>query len=54
MRSSDPHAVVTSGKKPYETPRLTTYGTIREVTNAVGYMGMMDGGRVITFMFRTA
>jgi hypothetical protein len=29
-------------KKPYEKPRLETYGDIREITKAGGVMGMMD------------
>jgi hypothetical protein len=39
-------------KKPYESPRLDVYGDIREVTDAVGFMGMTDGGH--GFRRRTA
>jgi hypothetical protein len=30
-------------KKPYSTPRLETYGDIREVTNSAGMTGNADG-----------
>jgi hypothetical protein len=33
-------------KKPYAKPKLTVYGTVREVTQKVGTMGRMDGGIV--------
>jgi hypothetical protein len=31
-----------SGRKPYEKPRLETYGNIREIAQASALMGMMD------------
>lgn len=31
-------------KKPYSAPKLTVYGDIREVTQAVGKRGQKDGG----------
>jgi hypothetical protein len=30
-------------KKPYSTPKLTNYGTIRELTQHVGVKGKRDG-----------
>ncbi|MDP6609260.1 MAG: lasso peptide [Vicinamibacterales bacterium] len=39
-------------KKPYTKPQLTTYGDILEITQAVGYMGVSDGGT--WFMSRTS
>lgn len=33
-------------KKAYQRPRFTTYGAIREVTQAVGPYMMLDGGTV--------
>lgn len=32
-------------KKPYSKPTLTVYGTVRELTQAVGTHGTRDGGR---------
>ena len=32
-------------KKPYSSPKLTNYGTIRELTQRVGLRGTRDGGR---------
>jgi hypothetical protein len=31
-----------TAKKPYEKPRLETYGNIREIAQAASLMGMMD------------
>jgi hypothetical protein len=31
-------------KKAYETPALVRWGTLREITRAVGNMGASDGG----------
>jgi len=31
-------------KKAYQKPELSSYGTINEITNAVGNMGGPDGG----------
>jgi hypothetical protein len=33
-----------STKKPYETPKLSVYGDIREITQTVGNMSTTDGG----------
>lgn len=33
-------------KKPYEIPRLETYGDVAGITHAVGGMGGMDGGAI--------
>jgi hypothetical protein len=30
-------------KKPYSKPTLTTYGTVRELTQSVGTRGSLDG-----------
>jgi hypothetical protein len=32
-------------KKPYAKPKLTVYGTVRELTQRVGTSGSSDGGR---------
>jgi hypothetical protein len=32
-------------KKPYSTPKLTVYGTVRELTQSTGITGTRDGGR---------
>jgi len=32
-------------KKPYSTPILTVYGTVRELTQRVGLRRQRDGGR---------
>lgn len=31
-------------KKPYEPPVLVRWGTVQEITQAVGYKGSSDGG----------
>jgi hypothetical protein len=31
-------------KEPYSTPKLTIYGTIEQLTKAVGMHGSIDGG----------
>ena len=31
-------------KKPYSEPKLTVYGTVRELTQKVGRHGKTDGG----------
>jgi hypothetical protein len=33
------------GKKPYTPPVLTVYGTVRELTQKVGLVRHLDGGR---------
>jgi hypothetical protein len=30
-------------KKPYSKPKLTVYGTMRELTQKVGHSGKLDG-----------
>jgi hypothetical protein len=32
------------GKRPYQTPQLLIYGTIREITRNIGPKGALDGG----------
>jgi hypothetical protein len=32
-------------KKPYSAPKLTVYGTVRELTQKVGRHGKPDGGK---------
>lgn len=32
-------------KKPYSTPVLVTWGTLRDITQAVGATGNSDGGK---------
>jgi len=34
-------------KKPYSKPKLTVYGTVRELTQRVGTSGRRDGGRSV-------
>jgi hypothetical protein len=36
--------VVPMPKKPYAAPKLTVYGTVRELTLKVGKRGKPDGG----------
>jgi hypothetical protein len=31
-------------KKPYSSPIITVYGTVRELTQKVGFVGKNDGG----------
>jgi hypothetical protein len=31
-------------KRPYSIPKLTVYGTVRELTQKVGHRGKPDGG----------
>ena len=31
-------------KKPYSSPVLTVYGTVRDLTNKIGLAGQKDGG----------
>lgn len=39
---SSPSAV--KSKKPYSTPELVVYGTLREITGNIGMKGSRDGG----------
>ena len=32
-------------KKPYSKPKLTVYGTVKELTQSTGNSGSRDGGR---------
>jgi hypothetical protein len=41
-----------SGRKPYATPQLTEYGRIADLTRAVDFQGMADGGTKV-FMRKT-
>ena len=34
-------------KKPYSKPTLTVYGTVRELTQATGKSGQLDGGSIL-------
>jgi hypothetical protein len=34
-------------KKPYSSPIITVYGTVRELTQKVGLRGHNDGGRLL-------
>ncbi len=36
-------------KKPYLSPKLTVYGTVRELTKRQGIRGHRDNGRFPTF-----
>ena len=33
------------GKKPYTAPTLARWGTLRDLTLAVGFRGVQDGGK---------
>lgn len=33
-----------TAKRPYSRPKLTVYGKLREITEAVGKSGSIDGG----------
>jgi hypothetical protein len=37
--------VAPNPKKTYSAPKLTVYGTVRELTQAVGVRGHADGGK---------
>jgi hypothetical protein len=37
---------VNAAKKPYSTPKLVVYGTLHDITGAVGNKGAKDGGTV--------
>ena len=37
-------AIEGKSKKAYQKPELSSYGTINEITNAMGNMGTTDGG----------
>jgi len=37
--------VKSAPKKPYSKPKLTVYGTLRELTKSQGRLGRGDGGR---------
>jgi hypothetical protein len=51
MAKTEPHATQESTvaklpKKKYSPPKLTEYGTVREMTNAIGQTGQLDGGSI--------
>jgi len=33
-----------SGRKPYQSPRLTAYGAVQKLTSAITFGGKNDGG----------
>ncbi len=39
-----PSDKVEPSEKPYQTPRLVSYGNIREITKNIGPKGSLDGG----------
>ena len=43
---SEPSAKISSPRAPYKSPTLVEYGTLRDVTLAVGNRGAPDGGLV--------
>jgi hypothetical protein len=48
MMEKDETAVAGSAapaKKPYETPQLVSYGNLRDIAQAVGHLGALDGAR---------
>ncbi len=50
QRSTQPveeKAKTKAKSKTYKQPRLIEYGNIQQLTQAVGNMGMMDGGSVM-------
>ena len=40
-----PKPVKRDNKKPYSSPIITVYGTVRELTQKIGIHGNSDGGR---------
>jgi hypothetical protein len=38
-------ASIDAGKRPYQAPLLEEWGTLKELTQKVGYMGNSDGGK---------
>ncbi|NUM73587.1 hypothetical protein HUU40_04415 [candidate division KSB1 bacterium] len=36
-----------ASKKNYKSPQLLTYGAIREITQSVGSVKMLDGGAIV-------
>jgi len=40
-------------KKPYSSPVLTVYGTVRELTQMVGTVGTADGGTFPKYRTKT-
>lgn len=44
LQTNDSGANAEPKKRPYHTPKLTTYGDIRSLTQNVGNAGMTDGG----------
>jgi hypothetical protein len=40
-----PRPVKRDIKKPYSSPLITVYGTVRELTQKIGLRGRSDGGR---------
>ncbi|MFI5311560.1 MAG: lasso peptide [Gemmatimonadales bacterium] len=45
-RSSESPATRTAARRPYTTPKLTVYGALAHITQAVGSKSKMDGGSV--------
>jgi hypothetical protein len=50
--NKEPNPRPATGKKPYSTPSIVSYGDITALTAAVGWMGAKDGG--MFFMSRTS
>jgi hypothetical protein len=46
-KSSDPTQSAPQGRKPYRAPELRAYGSLARITEAVGFMGTLDGGTMI-------
>jgi hypothetical protein len=44
-----PKGAIQEIKKPYSTPVLTIYGTVRELTQTVGFQKTRDGGKFPKF-----
>jgi len=43
--TTDRSTVPTPGKRPYAAPSLVTWGTLRDITQAVGNKGNSDGAK---------
>ena len=44
MKSEDDEPKTASRKKPYDVPRLITYGNVVEISQAAGTLNQSDGG----------
>jgi hypothetical protein len=52
-KPSRPQKSASRPRRPYRTPRLTTYGDVRRLTDAVDTAGLADGGGAYSGMTKT-